>query len=97
MEADKTKTEATLMSCEEDELVVEYNEEWDYHIFQVRTKIGETREHYHHKALRNAQVKTICGNTVEFHRYYLGINVRVVELKNHDIGGLFNDSRCLLD
>ena len=85
------------MSCAEDELKIEYNEEWGYHIFRVWTKIGTKRVRYHHKALKHAQLKSICGNIVEFHRYHLGINVRVVELKNRDIGGLFNDSRCLPD
>ena len=96
-EADKNQTQVTLMSCEDDELQIEYNEEWDYHIFRVWTTVGGKRERYHKKALKHAQVKRICGNTVEFHRYHLGINVRGVELSNREIGGLFNDSRCVQD
>ena len=33
LEADQDQTRAVLMSCAQDELVVEYNEDWDYHIF----------------------------------------------------------------
>ena len=84
-----------LMSCEKDELRIEYNEEWNYHIFRVLTLIDGKHDRYHHETLKHAQRKTICGNEIEFHRYHAGINVRVLSLKNHNIGGLFNDSRCM--
>ena len=97
-EADLTKTRATLMECESgDRLDVEYNSDWDYHIFRVRTVIDGKHDKFHWKMLVHPQTKTICGNVVEFHRYVLGINVHVVEMNNINIGGLFNDSSCLDD
>ena len=94
-EADKTKTEAVLMKCEKDELRIRDNEDWSYHIYQVVTIIDGRKDRYHHETLKHGQVKTICRNKIEFHRYYLGINLRIVEMRNHNVSGLFNDSRCL--
>ena len=94
-EADKKKTEEVLMSCDKDELKIRYSKSWSYHIFEVETKIDDVVTVYHHSYLKHAQRKSICGNTIEFHRYFAGINVRVVELQNDQISGLFNESRCL--
>ena len=94
-DADKNKTEAVLMKCETGELRVRYNEDWDYHIYQVVTIIDGKHDKYHHGALKHPQKKTICGNDIEFHRYYAGINLKVTNLRNFEIGGLFNDSRCV--
>ena len=58
------------------------------------TKEGK-EERYNWNYLKHSQKKTICGNVIEFHRYYSGINVRLVELENRNVSGLFNDSRCL--
>ena len=94
-EADKKKTEEVLMSCDKDELKIRYSKSWSYHIFEVETKIDDVVTVYHHSYLKHAQRKRICGNTIEFHRYFSGINVRVVELQNDKISGLFNNSRCV--
>ena len=83
-----------LMSCDGGELKVRYNKDWGNHIYEVRTKIDGVQDHYHWKALKHGQRKTICGNDIEFHRYHAGINVRVVQMKNTNISGAFNDSRC---
>ena len=94
-DADTTKEEAVLMKCGEDELKVHYNEHWKHHIFKVSTVIGGVHNEYDWRYLKHSQQKTICGNSVEFHRYYSGINVRVLSMRNYAIEGLFNDSSCL--
>ena len=83
------------MSCADGELKIRYDEKWDYHIYQVKTRIGDKHDRYHVETLKHGQEKEICGNTIEFHRYTLGINIHVKHLRNHEIGGLFNDSRCM--
>ena len=93
-EADKNSTEAVLMSCADGELRIRYNEGWKWHIYQVETVIKGKRDHYHQHALKHPQTKTICGNTIEFHRYHAGINLKVTDLRNPKIDGLFADSRC---
>ena len=94
-EANRNETEAVLMKCDDGELIIRYNADWDFHIYQIVTEIEGKRDRYHKQTLKHAQKKTICGNDVEFHRYYLGINVRVVHMRNYNITGLFSDSRCL--
>ena len=96
-DADKNTDHAVLMSCGSDELKVFYNEKWSNHICRVTTIIDGKHDRYHHDTLKHAQIKTICGNVVGFHRYYAGITVKVMKMTNYDIGGLFNDSRCLSD
>ena len=83
------------MKCGKDELRVHYSERWNYHIWMVSTVVEGVGDEYHWSYLKHAQHKTICGNVVEFHRYYSGINVRVVTMTNWKVEGLFNDSRCL--
>ena len=94
-EADKNMTEAVLMKCKDDELRVRYGAEYGYRIYQVFTTIGGRHDRYHRETLKHGQTKEICGNTVEFHRYHAGINVRVTHLRNVHISGLFNRSNCL--
>ena len=94
-EADKSKTKTTLISCESEELTIVYNKKWNYHIYQVRIKIRGKVDVYDWRYLKHSQRKEVCGNVIEFHRYFAGINVKVLSLRNHNIGGLFNDSRCL--
>ena len=94
-EASRDESRVTLMECKEDALEIEYNARWKYHIFSVHTKIGDRVNTYAYHYLKHAQRKTICGNEIEFHRYYAGINVRLVTLRNRDISGLFNESSCL--
>ena len=94
-DADKNATEATLMKCETGELRVRYNADWDYHIYQVVTVIDGKHDRYHHETLKHPQTKEICGNTVQFHRYHAGINLKMTKLHNTKISGLFADSRCV--
>lgn len=94
-DASRNETEAVLMSCEGGELRIRYDKDWDFHIYQVLTVIDGVRDRYHHKFLKHPQTKTICGNVVQFHRYHAGINIKVLSMKNHAIGGLFNDTRCI--
>ena len=94
-EADESDGEALLMSCEQDSLSVRFSESWDNHIYEVLTTIDGKSDVYRWNYLKHEQFKTICGNEVRFHRYYSGINLKVVNMRNHDISGLFNDSRCI--
>ena len=77
-DADKTKTEALLMRCDSDELRIRYSSRWKYHIYEVDTVINGQRDVYRWNYLKHSQRKVICGNEIEFHRYYAGINVLVL-------------------
>ena len=94
-EAEKTSSEAVLMSCESAQLKIRYNARWNYHVYEVVVMRHGQEERFHWNYLKHGQKKEICGNAVEFHRYFAGINVRLVQLQNRDISGLFNDTRCL--
>ena len=94
-EADRSKTEVVLMKCDHDELRIRYNDAWKNHIYQVVTIIDGKPDRYHHDTLKHPQKKEICGNTVQFHRYHAGINLKVTNVKNVHFEGLFNDSRCV--
>ena len=83
------------MRCEKDELRIRYSAKWKYHVFEVVTVIDGVQDVYHHSYLKHAQEKVICGNRVEFHRYFSGINLKVTDVRNPHFDGLFNDSRCL--
>ena len=83
------------MRCDSDELRIRYSGRRKYHIYEVDTMINGQRDLYRWNYLKHSQRKVICGNEIEFHRYYAGINVRVLHWNNREIKGLFNDSRCL--
>ena len=83
------------MSCESESLFVRYNERWNYHIFEVVIVRDGVQDVYHWNYLKHEQRKTVCGNDVRFHRYFAGINIEMEHLKNYNVSGLFNDSRCL--
>ena len=57
--------------------------------------VGGVGDVYRHSYLKHEQEKVICGNTVRFHRYFAGINVKITHLRNPHFHGLFNDSRCV--
>ena len=94
-DADKSVTEAVLMKCADQELKIRYSQAWSYHIFEVVIIRDGQEDVYHRDYLKHAQHKVVCGNSIEFHRYIAGINLRVTTLQNHHIDGLFNDSRCI--
>ena len=83
------------MKCEDGQLSIKYDESWNWRVYQVNTMMKGIRDRYRHDYLKHPQRKHICGNLVEFHRYYAGINVKIEDLENYHFGGLFNDSSCV--
>lgn len=95
-EADLNQTSVLLMDCGREKLVAEYNEDWGYHIHTVEIwhNHNKDRRRYAWKQLKHPKELNVCGNIVEFHRYHLGINLRVQHIANTNITGMFADRSC---
>lgn len=95
-EASLNQTSVVLMECEAAKLLAEYNEEWGYHIHTVEVwhNHNKDRRRYPWKRLKHPKELNVCGNTVEFHRYHLGINLRILHISNTNITGMFSDRSC---
>ena len=91
---DGDEKEIELMKCENESLSVVYRKSWKNHITRVNIQRGKQREKFEWRILTHPQSKEVCGNTVEFHRYISGINLRVKEVGNHNITGMLADKSC---
>ena len=72
-----------------------YRLSWNEHITGVDIQRKRKHEKFEQGALQNGQTTTVCNNTIEFHRYYAGINLRIKSIGNSDFTGLFADQSCL--
>lgn len=100
-EAPLNQTDAVLMHCDSGEyesspesLSIQYNEEWGNHIHTVEVRSGQEHMKFPWKYLKYPKTKTVCGNTIEFHRYYAGVNLRSVRIANRNFTGLMADKSC---
>lgn len=100
-EAPLNQTQAVLMYCNSgdysekpESLVIEYNADWGNHIHTVGINTAAEQMRYQWKYLKHPKTKTVCGNTFEFHRYHLGINVRSVQVKHLNFTGMMADNSC---
>lgn len=96
VEAPFNQTSAILMECEDEKLSVLYNEEWGNHIHTVSILSKTHQDNYLWKMMKQPKIRTVCGNTIEFHRYIAGINLRMLSITNqHNVTGMFADKSCL--
>ena len=89
-------SEATVMECGEEKIVIYYRKSWGKRISRVDIVRdgGRRKERFEWKTLRNQQFKKVCGNLVQFHRYFKGISLSIEELGNRHFSGLLSDKSC---
>jgi len=86
---------AILMECENEKVTIHYKKSWKEHISQVDIYRKDHKKTIPWGTLRHAHTTTVCGNTIEFHRYALGINLRMKSVDNFNFTGMFADKSCL--
>lgn len=95
VDPEKEINSAVLMECENEKVTIHYRTSWGGRISHVSLLRNGKYDEFEWKFLKHGQNTKVCGNIINFHRYFLGIQFRLTELHNKEFTGLLADKRCL--